>query len=142
MNGKCSLAATVARITTVTAAIIESEIDNTGRFEDVNDVVAFTGLDSAIGNSSKYTSKWISISKRGCKTLRTALYCSALLAIKCNLAYADIYNRLVSKGKHRKVARIAVARNLLLHAYSVMRHGKAFTILQGFLKAKMEKGAA
>ena len=142
MKEKSSLVATVPGIGPVTAAIIESEIGNTGRFEDVNDVVAFAGLDPAIGNSGKYTSTGMSISKRGSKTLRTALYQSALPAIKCNPACADIYNRLVAKGKHRKVARIAVARKLLLQALSVMRHGKAFTIPQVYLKAKTEKGSA
>ena len=57
-------------------------------------------------------------------------------------ASTDMYNRLVAKEKHRKVARIAVARKLLLQALSVMRHGKAFTIPQVYLKAKTEKGSA
>ena len=68
--------------------------------------------------------------------LRTALFQSALSAIKCNPACTELYERLIARGKHKKAARIAVARKLLMQAGSVMRHGKAFTIPEEYLKEK------
>ncbi len=52
------------------------------------------------------------------------------------LACTALYERLIARGKHKKTARIAVARTLLLQAGSVMRHGKAFTIPEEYLKEK------
>ena len=141
LEKKGSLVATVPGIGPVTAAIIECEIASTGRFETVNDVIAFAGLDPQKSDSGKYESTGLPISKRGSKALRTALFQSALPAIQCNPACTVLYDRLIARGKHKKVARIAVARKLLIQAFSVMRHGKEFTIPQLYLKAKAEKSA-
>ena len=141
MEKKGSLVATVPGIGPVTAAIIECEIGKTGRFETVNDVIAFAGLDPQISDSGKRENAGLPISKRGSKALRTALFQSALRAVSCNPACTDLYDRLIAKGKHKKAARIAVARKLLIQAFSVMRHGKEFTIPQVYLKRKAEKSA-
>ena len=142
MSGRGSLVATVPGIGPVTAAVIESELGDVDRFEDENDIVAFAGLDPQRNDSGKYQSQGLGISKRGSKMLRTALFQSALSAIKCNPACTELYERLIARGKHKKAARIAVARKLLMQAGSVMRHGKAFTIPEEYLKEKAAKCTA
>ena len=135
MEKKESVVSTVPGIGSVTAAVIEAEIGDPHRFGNEADITAFAGLDSAVRRSGKYEGE-VHISKRGSVSLRTALVQASLSAVKCNPSCAAMYDRLIEKGKHRKVARIAVARKLLLQAWSVMKNGKAFEIDEGYLNGK------
>jgi transposase len=135
MKNRGSLVMTVPGIGPVAAAVIESEIGNTGRFGSENAVRAFAGLDPQVRDSGKRRSTGLHISKRGSKSLRTALYRCSLPAIKYNPACTDLYNRLVARGKHIRVARIAVAAKLLAQATAVMRRGKPFTVEGKYLSS-------
>lgn len=59
-----SVAATVLGIGPVTAAAIESEMDNPDRFSGENAIRAFAGLDPEIKDSGKYHYAGLHISKR------------------------------------------------------------------------------
>ncbi len=52
----------------------------------------------------------------------------ALVAIRYNPALKAVYERLVSKGKPKKVAIIAVMRKLLILAYAVLKSNKPFDV--------------
>ncbi len=142
MNVRGSLVAVVPGIGPVTVAVIESVLGNMDRFTDENDIVAFAGLDPQRSDSGRHESEEPGISKRGSKMLRTALFQSALSAMKCNQACTVLYERLIARGNHKKAARIAVARKLLLQAGSVTKHGKAFTIPDVYLNEKTGKCTA
>jgi transposase len=66
--------------------------------------------------------------KRSCfggrAELRALLYMPTLTAIRCNPAIKDFYARLISKGKHHRVAIIACMRKLLVTLNAMVRDGR------------------
>ena len=52
----------------------------------------------------------------------------ALVAIRYNPALKAVYERLVSHGKPKKVAIVAVMRKLLILSYGVLKSEKAFDV--------------
>ncbi len=62
----------------------------------------------------------------GRSTVRTALYMSALAAARSNPPVKALYERLVEKGKPKKVALVACMRKLLVTCNAVVRDGAAW----------------
>ncbi len=62
----------------------------------------------------------------GRSTVRTALYMSALAAVRSNPPIRALYERLVAKGKPKKVALVACMRKLLVTCNAVVRDGAAW----------------
>lgn len=60
----------------------------------------------------------------GRATVRTALYMAALAAVRSNPPVKALYERLVEKGKPKKVALVACARKLLVTCNAVVRDGQ------------------
>lgn len=54
---------------------------------------------------------------------RAALYMSILTAVKCNPAIKIFYNRLIKRGKLKKVAMVACMRKLLIIMNAMLRDG-------------------
>jgi len=67
-----------------------------------------------------------SISKKGNTFIRKALFMPALSACRANPQMKVFYQRLVSKGKNKKLAIIAVARKLLLLIYTLWKSNSVF----------------
>ena len=76
----------------ITGAIILGKVCDINRFENAEKLVAFAGIDPVIKESGKQRSQR-AISKRGDPTLRSALYQSALAAIRGNPAISEFYHR-------------------------------------------------
>lgn len=55
--------------------------------------------------------------------VRVALYMSAMSASQYNQQMKPFYDRLVARGKPRKVAQVAVARKLLLQLHAIAKRG-------------------
>jgi transposase len=53
--------------------------------------------------------------------LRRVLYLAAVAAVKTDSPIRDFYQRLLAKGKPKKVALIAVARKLLTLAFTLVK---------------------
>jgi transposase len=53
---------------------------------------------------------------------------SAMVAVRYNPLMLALYNKLLTKGKPKKVALIAVMRKLLVLAFGVLKSGKPFDI--------------
>jgi transposase len=51
--------------------------------------------------------------------IRALLYVCAWSAKRCNLACRELYERLVAKGKSKKLALIAVANKLIKLAFAI-----------------------
>lgn len=113
-------------------AIVESETGNPARFRNENVIRAFVDLDTLIRESGELHSTGLHTSKRGSKSLRTALYNNSLPAIGCNPVCAGTYKRLKGRGEHGMLARIGVAAKLLSQANAVMRKGKRSRFLMIF----------
>ncbi len=111
----------------VTAGVILGELRDLSRFSSEKEVTAFAGLDPSVKESGKMR-KTGKISKRGPPQLRGGLYNAVLPAITNNPVCREFYDRLKEKGKHDDVARVAVARKLLLIAYSVEKNEHEFYV--------------
>ena len=55
--------------------------------------------------------------------LRQALYMPALVAMRFNLDLKQVYDRLIVKGKHGKIAITAIMRKLVVIANAVLKTG-------------------
>jgi len=89
------------------------------KFENARQLSSYIGISPRIfesGTSVKGKSK---ICKMGMSRIRTMLYVCSWSAKKCNNACRELYDRLVEKGKARKVALIAVANKLLKQAFAL-----------------------
>ncbi len=62
----------------------------------------------------------------GRATVRAALYMGALAAVRSNPPIRAFYQRLVAKGKPKKVALVACMRKLLVTCNAVIRDGAAW----------------
>ena len=58
--------------------------------------------------------------------VRKVLYMAALVATRCNPVIRTFYNRLLNKGKAKKVALTACMRKLLVILNALLRTGKAW----------------
>ena len=63
----------------------------------------------------------------GRATVRTALYMGALAAVRSNPPVKALYERLVAKGKPKKVALVACMRKLLVTCNAVVRDGEPWS---------------
>ena len=107
---------------------IVTVIAETNCFELVTNqkqLASYAGLDVVFHDSG--IKKGISsISKRGNKFLRKAVFMPALSACKHNHKMKELYLRLVTKGKNKKLALIAVARKLLLLIYTIWKNNTEY----------------
>lgn len=98
----------------------------TGGQGDAKGVVAYVGLDPQPHQSG--TSVWrpALISRQGNRLLRARLYMGALGALRGANAVHAFYQRLVARGKAKKVALVAAARKLVVWAWAVFTSGEVF----------------
>jgi transposase len=88
-------------------------------------LTSYAGLDVVFNDSGIKKGK-TSISKKGNKFIRKALFMPALSACRANPKMKELYQRLVAKGKNKKLAIIAAARKLLLLIYTLWKTNSAY----------------
>jgi transposase len=88
-------------------------------------LASYAGYDVVFNDSGMKKGK-TSISKKGNKFLRNAVFMPALAACRYNPQLKEFYHRLVAKGKNKKLALIAVARKLLLLIYSLWKNNSVY----------------
>ncbi len=76
-------------------------------------LTSYAGFDIVFNDSGLKKGK-TSISKKGNKFIRKALFMPAISACRANPDLKELYQRLIAKGKNKKLAIVAVARKLLL----------------------------
>lgn len=89
------------------------------KFKNARQLSSYIGISPRIfesGTSVKGRSK---ICKMGMSRIRAMLYICSWSAKKCNNSCRELYDRLIEKGKARKVALIAVANKLLKQAFAL-----------------------
>jgi transposase len=109
-----------------TAMLLILSTSGFNRFENVKQLVAFTGIAPRIFQSGKTINKKPRISKLGMSDLRRSLFMCALQAIKCNEACKNLYERFRKNGKAAKVALMAVSHKLLRQAFALVKSGMTF----------------
>ncbi len=89
------------------------------KFKSHKQLSAFVGICPRIFESGSSIKGRARICKMGMSRIRTLLYICAWSAKKCNNACKRLYERLVAKGKSKRLALIAVANKLLKQAFAL-----------------------
>jgi transposase len=91
------------------------------RFQRVDQVVAYAGLDIQVKESGKWKGQ-AKLSKRGSGRLRRILYLAAVRSIRLKgSAFGAYYHRLIARGLKAGEAVMAVMRKMLIVAYHLLR---------------------
>lgn len=96
------------------------------RFDNVKQLVAYTGIAPRIFQSGKTINKKSRISKLGMTELRRSLFMCSLRAITSNSGCKTLYDRLRQNGKAAKVALMAVCHKLLRQAFAIVKSKQVF----------------
>jgi transposase len=107
------------------AATIRAELGDVARFQRVDEVVAYAGLDPRTRQSGAFMGQK-RLSKRGPGALRHALYLAAFVAARCSPEWRARYERLLARGRAKKEAFTILARALLRVIYHLLRTGEAY----------------
>ncbi len=96
------------------------------RFSSAAELCSYTGLTPIIRQSGSSVKGRPRISKMGNQKLRNLLFMCSFTACKYNKACRDLYERIVAKGKSKKLALIAVCNKLLKQAFAIAKSGLIF----------------
>jgi len=100
--------------------------DGFKKFETASQLCSYVGITPTIRESGSSVRGRSKISKVGNKKLRNLLFLCAFSACKHNKACREIYERIVNKGKSKKLALIAVANKLLKQAFAIAKSGRPY----------------
>lgn len=100
--------------------------DGFKKFETASQLCSYVGITPTIRESGSSVRGRSRISKVGNKKLRNLLFLCAFSACKHNRACREIYERIVNKGKSKKLALIAVANKLLKQAFAIAKSGRPY----------------
>jgi len=95
-------------------------------FATYRQLTAYVGLASKVEDSGTSVHKKQRITKTGNSYLRSLLFMCSLTALNLCKPCKDLYNRLVARGKPKKVAIVAVMHRLVKIAFGVAKSGKAY----------------
>ncbi|MBC3760065.1 IS110 family transposase [Hyunsoonleella sp. SJ7] len=96
------------------------------KFENASQLCSYVGITPTIRESGSSVRGKSRISKVGNRKLRNLLFLCAFSACRHNKACREIYERIVAKGKSKKLALIAVANKLLKQAFAIAKSGRPY----------------
>ena len=97
--------------------------DGFERFTSASELCSYSGLTPIIRQSGTSVRGRARISKMGNRKLRNLLFMCSFTACKNNKACKALYDRIVAKGKSKKLALIAVCNKLLKQAFAIAKSG-------------------
>ena len=100
--------------------------DGFERFSSSGELCSYAGLTPTIRQSGSSVRGKARISKMGNQKLRNLLFMCSFTACKHNKACKAIYDRIVAKGKSKKLALIAVCNKLLKQAFAIAKSGLVY----------------
>ena len=106
-----------------TAAMLIVLTNNFENCSSASELRSFSGLTPIIRQSGSSIKGKPRISKMGNQDLRNALFMCAMSAVKWNKSCKALYERIIAKGKSKKLALIAVCNKLLSQAYAIAKSG-------------------
>lgn len=127
-----SVAADIARLQTIvgvgllTAAVVVAEARPRRARATPAQVVAYAGLDPAPREAGPSVRGGTHISKAGNARLRQAVSLAAGSAVRFNPPLRAVDERLVARGKPKKLALVAAARKLVVLMVSLLHNGRDF----------------
>jgi len=106
-----------------TAIMLIVMTDGFNRFENSKQLCSYAGITPTIRHSGSSVRGKSRISKMGNQKMRNLLFLCSFSACKYNKGCREIYERIVSKGKSKKLALIAVSSKLLKQAFAIAKSG-------------------
>lgn len=97
--------------------------DGFNKFDNAKELCSFAGTTPIIRQSGKSIHSRSRISKMGNRKLRSMLFFCSFSAKKHNKACKALFERMVAKGKPKKVALLAVCNKLLKQAFAIAKSG-------------------
>ena len=96
------------------------------KFSHYKQLSAYLGLSPRIYQSGSSVKGKARICKMGVSRIRALLYVCAWSAKRCNQACKALYERLIAKGKAKRLALIAVANKLIKQAFAIATKNTAY----------------
>jgi transposase len=121
-----SLLKSVPGIRPKTALFLVVITDGFSKFETASQLCSYAGITPTTKESGSSVRGRARISKVGNRKLRNLLFLCSFNACKHNKACRELYERLVNKGKSKKLALIAVANKLLKHYFAIPKSGRPY----------------
>ena len=118
-----TLLQTIPGIGLKTALFLIVVTDGFKKFESASQLCSYVGITPTIRISGSSVRGRSRISKVGNKKLRNLLFLAAFSACNYNKACKALFDRIVAKGKSKKLALIAVANKLLKQAFAIAKSG-------------------
>lgn len=106
-----------------TATFLLVATEGFSKFETASQLCSFVGITPMIRESGSSVRGRSRISKIGNKKLRNLLFMCSFSAYKHNKACKALFDRIVAKGKSKKLALIAVCNKLLKQAFAIVKSG-------------------
>jgi transposase len=106
------------------AMMLLAEIGDIGRFGSKQGLCSYAGLVPRVRESAGQAARG-GITRQGSSWLRWIMVEAAQVATRCSPAAKRYYERL-SRKKHKHVARVALARKLLIAVYALLHDGVVF----------------
>jgi transposase len=114
---------TIPGIGQKTALLLLVFTDGFKRFNTASELCSYAEITPTIRESGSSVKGRPRISKMGNPKLRNLLFMCSFNACKYNKACKALYDRIVAKGKSKKLALIAVCNKLLKQAFAIVKSG-------------------
>jgi transposase len=98
------------------------------KFNNHKQLASYVGISPRIFESGTSVKGRPKICKMGMSKIRAMLYVCAWSAKRCNKSCKELYDRLVEKGKSKKLALIAVVNKLLKQAFAIATRKEYYSI--------------
>jgi transposase len=112
----------------VTVATIIGETGGFALFTSRSQVISYSGYDVVENQSGSSIKGKTRISKKGNKYIRRALHFPALVIIRYDPNFKQLYDRVYDRTKIKMKGLVAVQRKLLLLIYTLFKNNKAYDI--------------
>jgi transposase len=109
-------------------AVILGEIGDVHRFDSVDKLVAYAGIDPAVYQTGQFQASQVHMSKRGSPYLRHALWLAATVAVQHDPDPQAFYEAKRKEGKHHGTVIGAVCRKLLARIYIILTEQRPYVI--------------
>ena len=114
-------------ISYTTAGLILGEIGDITRFKNSNSLISYAGLDIEVYESGKYKATNKSISKKGSRYLRYALYQVAKVIWRFDPSFNKYYQKKQLENKHYYVILGHIQTKVVKVIYSVLKTNQPYT---------------
>ena len=126
MRDDIELMRSIPGIGEVTSVTLQGESDGLSNFTSVKGLVSFVGIAPSEHTSGTSVHRRSKISRRGNARIRHHLYMATLVATRVNPVIKEFYERLLNRGKCKKLALVACMRKMLHIIWGVIKTRKSF----------------